>query len=85
LDRRKMVIQAPVKQAIARAVADADRNSAALVDEEVLSSAKEENPRVAPGIVRWHDDFAAACKAAETSGKPVLLFQMLGQLDQRFT
>ena len=39
---------------------------------------------VAPGLVRWHADFASACAAAQRSGKPVLLFQLLGQLDQEF-
>jgi hypothetical protein len=37
--------------------------------------------KVAPGLVRWHADFAAACAAARASGKPVLLFQLLGRLD----
>lgn len=44
----------------------------------------EPNPAVAPGRVRWHADFAAACTAAGRSGKPVLHFHMLGRLDQRF-
>jgi hypothetical protein len=42
------------------------------------------NPKVEPGKVRWHKDFAAACAAAQKSGKPVLLFQMMGKLDERF-
>jgi hypothetical protein len=42
------------------------------------------NPQVAPGKVRWHPDFEAACRAARASGKPVLLFQMMGRLDQKF-
>lgn len=42
------------------------------------------NPKVEPGKVRWHKDFAAACAAAQKSAKPVLLFQMMGKLDQRF-
>lgn len=42
------------------------------------------NPAVAPGKVRWHPSFAAAQAAAVRSGKPVLLFQMMGRLDQRF-
>jgi len=37
--------------------------------------------KVAPGLVHWHPDFEAACAAARTSGKPVLLFQLLGRLD----
>lgn len=42
------------------------------------------NPKVPPGLVRWHKDFADACAAASKSGKPVLLFQMMGRLDDRF-
>lgn len=53
-------------------------------EEQVIAS-DAENPKVEPGKVNWHDDFAAACKASQQSGKPVLLFQLLGQLDQRFT
>jgi len=36
---------------------------------------------VEPGLVRWHADFASACAAARRSGRPVLLFQLLGRLD----
>jgi hypothetical protein len=42
------------------------------------------NPKVKPGDVKWHPSFAEACKAAEKSGKPVLLFQMMGKLDDQF-
>jgi hypothetical protein len=42
------------------------------------------NPKVEPGKVKWHADFTTACQAAEKSGKPVLLFQMMGRLDERF-
>jgi len=52
---------------------------------ERIVDSDSENPRVEPGKVHWHDDFAAACQASRQSGKPVLLFQLLGQLDQRFT
>ena len=40
------------------------------------------NRPVPPGLVSWHADFAAACAAAERSQKPVLLFQLLGRLDE---
>ena len=46
-------------------------------------AAPQPNPRVRPGRVTWHADFAAACAASRTSGKPVLLFQMMGRLDQK--
>ncbi len=42
------------------------------------------NPTVDPGAVRWHDDLTAARAASRESGKPVLLFQLLGRLDQEF-
>ena len=43
-----------------------------------------DNPKVAPGRVAWHPTFAAACAASRVSGKPVLLFQMMGNLDEQF-
>jgi hypothetical protein len=39
------------------------------------------NPRAAPGLVRWHESVAAAQAAARASGKPLLVFQLLGRLD----
>ena len=42
------------------------------------------NPAVAPGLVRWHEDFAHAKAAAAKSRRPVLLFQLLGRLDREF-
>ena len=44
----------------------------------------EENPTVRPGLVKWHASFADAQGAAQKSGKPVLLFHMMGQLDKQF-
>jgi hypothetical protein len=49
------------------------------------TSDPDANPLVEPGKVVWHADFATACAASAESGKPVLLFQLLGQLDHRFT
>jgi hypothetical protein len=37
-----------------------------------------------PGKVHWHATFDAARDAAKKSGKPVLLFQMMGRLDHTF-
>ena len=42
------------------------------------------NPKVQPGGVHWHPSWAAACEAARKSKKPVLLFQMMGKLDDQF-
>ena len=46
--------------------------------------AAEENPTVKPGLVKWHASLADAKSAAEKSGKPVLVFHMMGQLDKQF-
>jgi hypothetical protein len=48
------------------------------------SVARFVNPKVQAGRVQWHPTFAAACEAARKSGKPVLLFQMMGKLDEQF-
>jgi len=42
------------------------------------------NTHVAPGRVHWHGTFAEACAAAQKSHKPVLLFHMMGKLDDLF-
>lgn len=52
---------------------------------EAATTADTNNPTVKPGKVTWHADLATACRRAKESGKPVLLFQMMGRLDQRFT
>jgi hypothetical protein len=74
VDPRKYVIESPLKQVVATTTPTpaAEEGSA-------------ENPTVEPGKVRWHPGFDEACAAARSSGKPVLLFQMIGRLDQRFT
>ena len=60
-------------------VQDADFGSAK------SSSSKTDNPSVEPGLVEWHSDLATAALQSKISGKPVLHFQLLGQLNQRFT
>jgi hypothetical protein len=50
----------------------------------VAKQTDAENPIVKPGEVKWHASFQAACEAAKKSGKPVLLFHMMGQLDRQF-
>ena len=73
MDHGKYSIELPAKLALARTGAAAPAAPADFV-----------NPKVEPGKVRWHADFAAACQAATRSGKPVLLFHMMGQLDKQF-
>ena len=40
--------------------------------------------RIDPGLVTWHGSRSEAQAAAAQSGKPVLLFQLLGRLDEAF-
>jgi hypothetical protein len=74
VDRGKKRIELPTKDVVVQ-TAPAPRPVAADPD----------NPAVEPGKVKWHKSFADAEAAAEKSGKPVLLFQMMGRLDQQFT
>ena len=55
-----------------------------LVRSQVRSIDRFVNPKVKPGEVAWHSNFSAACDASKQSGKPVLLFQLLGKLDDQF-
>jgi hypothetical protein len=50
----------------------------------VEKPAAEDNPRVKPGLVNWHASVADARAAAEKSGRPVLVFHMMGRLDRQF-
>lgn len=43
-----------------------------------------DNPTVETGLVKWHKTVEDAQAAAKKSGKPVLLFQMMGYLDKKF-
>ncbi len=67
-DLGKMAIETPME------------NLAGLLSHEKSS----DNPKVTTGLVRWHPNRDAACAAAAKSGKPVLLFHMMGQLDDLF-
>lgn len=70
VDRRKSVIENPVKAIVKKTTTVATPNVA--------------NPKVEPGKVKWHSTMELACAASKKSGKPVLLFQMMGNLDQQF-
>jgi hypothetical protein len=73
MDPGKYAVELPAKRVLARTG-----------DAAPVSPTNFVNPKVEPGKVRWHADFAAACRAAATSGKPVLLFHMMGRLDEKF-
>ena len=50
----------------------------------VTAEVKPANPSVDPGLVHWHATTEVALAAAKLSKKPVLVFQMMGQLDHQF-
>lgn len=56
----------------------------AVFNQSATLPANFNNPQVMPGKVCWHASFEDACKASQKSHKPVLLFHMLGNLDQQF-
>ena len=85
---KRLIIEMPVTEFVLEsAETEKEVESNALLHEEIASDEKpiDDNPKVEPGKVEWHADFDEAKAAAEKSGKPVLLFQLMGQLDQRFT
>lgn len=50
----------------------------------VPATAPVPDAKAQPGKVHWHPTLDAARAAAAKSGKPVLLFHMMGRLDQTF-
>jgi hypothetical protein len=80
LDMRKDTIESPIKRLIST-------DTQGLPAAAAKPSAKPtgfNNPKVKPGLVNWHADFASACAESRRSGKPVLLFHMMGKLDDGF-
>ncbi|HUE72209.1 MAG TPA: hypothetical protein VMP01_15100 [Pirellulaceae bacterium] len=81
-DRTKRAVIEPAAEAIVRGTQPPD---AAAAEESTAATVADDNPRVEPGKVQWHDGVDAAITAAKSSGKPILVFHLLGELDQRFT
>jgi hypothetical protein len=69
---KSVVVERPIAKVIKNTAAGEAKNAAFV------------NPKVEPGAVKWHATFDDACKASTKSGKPVLLFQMMGKLDEKF-
>ena len=69
----KRVIEAPPKAVVA-----------ATAPVPVPPAASIHNPTVEAGKVKWHATLAEAQAAAKKSGKPVLIYQMMGYLDKKF-
>ncbi|HMS17212.1 MAG TPA: hypothetical protein PKA37_10265 [Planctomycetota bacterium] len=54
-----------------------------LAAQTLSAPAKEDSTLL--GLVRWHANLKAAADSSAESGKPLLRFQLLGRLDERFT
>jgi len=84
--KSKLAIQAPIEKLISHPTIGKVPAAPMVIAEspEAPPSDTRINPTVSAGEIQWHKDFSAARIAAGKSGKPVLLFQMMGRLDQRF-
>jgi len=89
LDLSKGRIEMPVKGLMSEMrsplAAEAQRVHAPLRGNSPVTSVRAPvSQKVEPGKVRWHKAVQTAMDASARSGKPVLLFQMMGRLDDRF-
>ncbi len=75
VDIPKRILQAPLKRLVQSAQA-ADGTASPMAPK---------NSKIEAGKVNWHASFDAAKTATQQSRKPILLFQLLGRLDNRFT
>ncbi len=71
-------IQAASQQALIDAQVKAVKQPAPPAEKDFV------NPKVEPGKVRWHATIQDAQAAALKSKRPVLVFQMMGKLDDQF-
>lgn len=81
-DAGKIAIERPLKRVVANGGPVGKANATRA---DAGKSTGFKNPKVEPGKVRWHANFDKAVAAAGKSRKPVLLFQMIGNLDERFS
>ena len=79
LDITKSVLIEPKIKAVV-----ANASAPALTPPLAPAADKFVNPKVQPGKVRWHATLADAQAASTRSKRPVLLFQMMGKLDDQF-
>ena len=82
-DIRKSIIEDPIKASLLSAHPLDSKLGFGLGPNE-LPPLTADAEAVAPGDVRWHESFESALESSRESGKPVLLFQLLGRLDERF-
>ncbi len=86
-DMSKLGIERPLKRIMSdvpTVAVPTIESTAVLKEIEDKTSGDASSNKVQPGLVTWHKDFAQAKEASAKSGKPVLMFHMMGQLDDRF-
>ncbi len=79
----KIRIESPTERLVAEGSPAAVATIASPAAPAAIATAAD-NPAVAPGLVAWRQDAGHARVAAEKSGRPVLLVQILGDLDLEF-
>lgn len=84
-DLSKNAIEAPTERLVDRSAPAPQTPPPPLAPNPVAGQVSDETIKVKPGKVAWHASADDACEASRVSGKPVLLLQLLGQLDEHFT
>jgi len=81
-DEKPDVGKMRVERKVLERLADAGKSEAELPIKEKLAAPAP--GRVSTGKVAWRASLEAALEQARTSGKPVLVFQLLGKLDDEW-
>ena len=83
----KMAIETPLKRIISGTPSAYNSNMRSKYGAGSLTSDSASSKfgrKVKAGYVAWHNDMQTALEESRKSRKPVLVFQMLGRLDQEF-
>jgi hypothetical protein len=81
-DEKPDVGKMRVERKVLERLADAGKSEAELPIKEKLAAIAP--GRVSTGKVAWRESLEAALEQAKASGKPVLVFQLLGKLDDEW-
>jgi hypothetical protein len=79
-DLRKAIIEVPLKRTIRSSAA----TPAPVLEEKVIAIGPDGTQKCVPGKVHWVKNFEQAKSLSATTDRPVLMFAMLGNLDDKF-
>ncbi len=89
LDIGKMTVELPLIKRISSASSSVNFGPKKLKSGRNTKIGQEvsafKNPAVRPGHIRWHDSFEQAQRTSLKSNKPIFIFYLLGQLNEKFT